>query len=426
MYTVEKKEKNSYVIKMTVSPQEWEEFVNQAYESEKGKYNVEGFRKGKAPRKMIEQTYGENVFFDEAIDMAFVKEYAKALEEHKEIQPIEQPKLSLESFDEKGLVIVAEVDCVPEVVINKYKGIEVEKHDHPLDKDAVEKYLETQRNQKARFVVVEKPAKNTDTVTIDFVGSVDGEKFEGGAAEGHRLELGSKTFIGNFEEQIEGMQIGEKKDINVTFPKNYGVKELEGKPAVFEVTLLKVEEKQLPELNDTFASETSEFETLEELKASIQAKLEEENNHHLKVANENNLLETIVKNSEVDIPQVLIDRQLDMFIRDFELRLSYQGMKMEDYLEWSGATIEQLKEQQVEQAKSTVKTRLVIEKLIELENLYVTEKELDEKVAKLAARYKKDIQTYKKSLGEKQIQYFENELLMEKVFDFLTKENKFV
>ncbi len=420
MYTVKQEEKNKYVIKMTISPQEWEDFVNQAYEKEKGKYNVEGFRKGKAPRKMIEQTYGENVFFDEAIDMAFVKKYSKALQEQPHIQPIDHPNLKLESFDEKGLVIVAEVE------IKQYKGLEIKEHKHGIEPNAVDDYLQAQRNQKARFVAVDRPAKNTDLVTIDFVGSVNGEKFEGGAAENHKLELGSKTFIDNFEEQIEGMKIGQKKDVNVTFPENYGVKELAGNKAVFEVTLIKVEEKQLPELNDAFASETSEFETLEELKADIKQKLEQENKQHLKVTNENNLLEEIVKNSKVDIPQVLIDRQLDMFIRDFELRLSYQGMKMEDYLEWSGVTLEQLKEQRLEQAQSTVKTRLVIEKIIDLENLYVTEKELDDKVGALANRYKKDIKAYKESLGEKQLQYFENELLMEKVFGFLTKENKFV
>ncbi len=426
MYTIEKKEKNTYFVKVTISPTEWEGYVNQAYEEQKGKFNIQGFRKGKAPRKVIEQSYGENIFFDDAIDIGFTQEYTKVLENETQIQPIDTPRLKLEAFDENGLVIMAEVDTVPEVEMGKYKGLEVEKHDHPIDKDAVKNHIENIRTQRARFVVVERVAKLGDTVTIDFVGSVDGEKFEGGAAEGHRLELGSKTFIDNFEEQIEGMVIGQKKDVVVTFPENYGVKELAGKEAVFEVTLTKVEEKQLPELDDEFASSVSEFETLKEFEEDVKKKLEEDNEKHLKSANENNLLDEIVKASNVELPQALIDRQLDMFVRDLEVRLSYQGMKLNDYLDWSGMTIEKLKEERLEQAKQTVKTRLVLEKIIELEDLFVTKEELDAKVGELATKYKKDIETYKKSLGDKQLQYFENELLMEKVFDFLTKNNKFV
>lgn len=426
MYTIEKKEKNTFFVKVAISPTEWEGYVNQAYEEQKGKFNIQGFRKGKAPRRVIEQQYGENIFFDDAIDIAFTKEYQDMLDKEPQVQPIETPRLKLESFDENGLVLLAEVDSVPEVEIGKYKGLEIEKHDHPISEGAVEAQINNIRAQRARFVVVEREARNGDSVTIDFSGSVDGVKFDGGTAENHKLELGSKTFIDNFEEQVEGMVVGQKKDVVVTFPENYGVKELAGKEAVFEVTLTKVEEKQLPELNDEFASSVSEFETLKEFEADIKRKLEEDNEKHLKSANENNLLEEIVKTSNVEIPQTLIDRQLDMFIRDFEVRLSYQGMKLNDYLDWSGLTVEKLKEERLQQAKDTVKTRLVLEKLIELEDLFVTEEELDAKVKALADRYKKDVSAYKKSLGEKQLQYFENELLMEKVFDFLTKNNKFV
>ena len=426
MYTVTKKEKNVYEIKMTITPEEWENYVNQAYEETKGKYSVQGFRKGKVPRRVIEQNYGNNIFFEDAMDIAFSKEYYDALSNEPQIQPIDQPKIKIEQFDEEGLVFVAEVESMPEVKLGAYKGLEIHKHDHPIKENAVQEYLDSIRNQRARFVVVERKAQMGDTVTIDFVGSVDGVKFEGGSSEDHRLELGSKSFIDNFEEQVAGMTIGEKKDVVVTFPENYGVKELAGKEAVFEVTLNKVEEKVLPELNDEFASETSEFETLEEFKKDIEAKLVAENEKHLKAENENNLLQAVVDASEVEIPQVLIERQLDMFVRDFEMRLSYQGMKLNDYLEWSGVTLEQLKEGRLEQAKSTVKTRLVLEKLIETENLYVSEEELDARVKALADKYKKEFKNYKESLGEKQLQYFENEMLMEKVFEFLTKNNKLV
>ena len=426
MYTVEKTGNSTYQVKITISPEEWETYVEQAYEETKGKFSVQGFRKGKAPRKVLEKTYGENIFFDDAIDIGFSKEYAEVLAKETQIQPIDQPRLKLESFDEKGLVILAEVDCVPEVKLGKYKGLEIEKHDHPVEEGRVEKELNQARERRARFVIVERAAQMGDIATIDFVGSVDGKEFEGGAAEGHRLELGSKTFIDTFEEQVAGMQVGEKKDVKVKFPEEYGVKELAGKDAVFAVTLTKVEEKQLPELNDEFASSVSEFETLAEYKEDIRKNLEASNQEHLKRENENNLLQTVVDASETEIPQILVDRQLDIFVRDFETRLSYQGMKLEDYLAWSGVTMEQLREQRLDQAKDTVKTRLVLEKLIDAEGLYVTQEELDNKVKELADKYKKSLSDYKKSLGERQLQYFENELLMEKVFKFLVENNTFV
>jgi trigger factor len=411
--------------RIVISPEEWEKYVEQAYEETKDKYVVEGFRKGKAPRKMIEKTYGSNIFFDEAIDIAFNHEYQQILAKEG-VDPIDYPKLKLESFDEKGLVIVAEVETMPEVVLGKYTGLEIEKHEHELEEGRVEKELEQMRQNRARFVTVERQAQMGDVVTIDFVGSVNGVEFEGGKAEDYRLELGSKTFIDNFEEQIVDMQIGQTKDINVTFPENYGATELAGKKATFKVTLTKVEQKELPELDDEFASSVSEVETLEQLKEDIRKNLQASLEQHLKQENENNLLDAIVQNSQVEVPQVLVDRQIELFIKDFETRLSFQGAKLEDYLSWTGSTLEQLKEQQVERAKQTVKTRLVIEKLIEKENLFVTEQEMDAKVKELADKYKKEVADYKKSLGEKQLQYFENQLLMDKVFGFLMANNTFV
>lgn len=323
-------------------------------------------------------------------------------------------------------MIVAEVETMPEVVLGKYTGLEIEKHEHELEEGRVEKELEQMRQNRARFVTVERQAQMGDVVTIDFVGSVNGVEFEGGKAEDYRLELGSKTFIDNFEEQIVDMQIGQTKDINVTFPENYGATELAGKKATFKVTLTKVEQKELPELDDEFASSVSEVETLEQLKEDIRKNLQASLEQHLKQENENNLLDAIVQNSQVEVPQVLVDRQIELFIKDFETRLSFQGAKLEDYLSWTGSTLEQLKEQQVERAKQTVKTRLVIEKLIEKENLFVTEQEMDAKVKELADKYKKEVADYKKSLGEKQLQYFENQLLMDKVFGFLMANNTFV
>ena len=426
MYTSEKLEKNKYKLTITINPQEWEGYVQQAYEENKGKFSVQGFRKGKAPRKVIEQNYGANVFFDDAIDIGFTKEYYNALINEKHIEPIDNPEISIKSFDDNGLVIEAIVEVVPEVTLGQYTGLKIEKHEHELDESKVDKELEQVRNRQARFVVVERKAQMGDIVTLDFSGSIDGVKFEGGTAEGHRLELGSKSFIDNFEEQLVGLNIGERKDVVVTFPENYGAVELAGKKAVFDCLITKIEEKQLPELNDEFASNVSDFETLEEYKQDIRKHLQESLDNHNKKETENNMIEAVVKNATVEIPNVLVERQLDMFVRDFEMRLSYQGMRLEDYLAWSGTKIEDLKEERREQAKETVKTRLVLEALIKKENLTVTEEELENKIKTLAERYKKDYETYKKSLGEKQIMYYENELLMNKVINFLTENNKLV
>lgn len=426
MYTIEKNGENTYKAQIKITPQEWDRYVEEAYNSSKAKYQVQGFRKGKAPRKVIEQTYGNNVFFDDAIEIAFSKEYYELLSKEKDVQPISDPNISLKSFDEKGIVIDVEIDSVPEVKLGKYKGLEIEKHFHELDEEKVEKELKQMQERRARFVACENPAQMGNVVTIDFVGSIDGVEFEGGKAENERLELGSHMFIDTFEQQIVGMKIGEKRDINVKFPDNYQAENLKGKQALFKVTLVKVEEKQLPELNDEFASSVSEFETLKDYKDDIRKNLQASLLEHLKRENENNLLEEIVSQSEVNVPQVLIDRQLDLFMRDFEMRLSYQGVKLDDYLKWQNTTVEKLKAEKLDQAKQTVKTRLVVEKIIDIENLYVSNEELEKKIKEFADKYKKSVEDYKKSLGEKQMQYMENELLMEKVFKFLMENNTFV
>lgn len=425
MYTSEKLEKNKYQIKIKISPEEWEGFVEQAYEEEKGKYSVQGFRKGKAPRKVIEKNYGENVFFDTAIDIAFTKEYSIALDKEKQIQPIDAPSLKLESFDENGLVIVATVESMPDVILGQYKGLVVDRCNENLDETRVDKELEQVRERQARFVTVEREAQMGDVVVIDFSGSIDGKKFEGGTAENQRLELGSKTFIDNFEEQVVGMKVGERKDVKVTFPKDYGASELAGKNAVFNVLLVKVEEKQLPELNDEFAANVSEFETLQEYRDDIRKHLEESLKEHMERHNENNLIEAVVKGSSVEVPECLIERQLDMFVRDLETRLSFQGMTLENYLSWTNTTLEKLREENRDKAIDTVKTRLVLEKLIETENLQVAPEALEARIAELAEKYKKNLEDYKKSLGEKQIAYFENEMLMNNVIEFLKNNNRF-
>ena len=426
MYTAKKIEKNKYEIKISVDGETWEKYVEAAYEKNKNKFNIEGFRKGKAPRRVIEKNYGESVFYDDALDALFVDEYHNALDNEKDIEPIAQPEIKLDKFDETGVCLTATVDVVPEVVLGEYKGLEVKKAVGEVEDQQIEKELNQARERQARFVEVEREAKNGDFVVIDFSGSVDGVKFDGGTAEDYRLELGSHTFIEGFEDQLVGMKVGETKDVNVTFPEEYHAENLKGKPAVFECKLKKVEEKQLPELNDEFASNVSDFETLDEYKADIRKHLEENLKMRLERENENNLIEAVVKGSTVEVPEVLVERQLDMFMQDFSYRLAYQGIKFEDYLKYANVTEKELRDERREQATETAKTRLVLEALVKKEGLEVSAEELDAKLLESATKYKKSLEDYKKSMGEKNIAYVENDILMKKLLKLLTENNKLV
>ena len=425
MYEIVKNEKNEVEVKITLNKQEWEAYVEKAYEQNKSKFSIQGFRKGSAPRKIIEKNYGESVFYDDALDLAFADEYGKFLSENTGLEIIDQPTLSVDKFDETGLVLTAKAPLLPEVKLGEYKNLTVEKYTEELDEKKVEKELNQARERSARYTEANEDAqaKLGDFVTIDFTGFVDGKQFDGGKAENYRLELGSHSFIDNFEEQIVGMKVGDEKDINVTVPEDYPAEELKGKASVFKIVLHKIENKELPELNDEFASNVSEFETLEEYKQDIRKHMQETIDEHIKHENENRLIDKVVENATVDIPNVLIERQLDMFIRDFQMRLSYQGMRLEDYCKYVNTTEEGLRESYKPQAQKAVKTRLVLEQLIKQESLIVTDEELDKKLIEDAKKYNKTLEDYKKSLNDKNLAYIKNELLMDKVIDFLKKNN---
>ena len=425
-YTIRKKENNQLEVEIKISQEKWEESIQKSYEETKNKYTVQGFRKGKAPRKVIEKQYGEGVFLDYALEIAFSEEYNDFLDKNLDIEPIAQPDVKIEKFEKEGIVLVATTSLMPEVKLGAYKGITVEKSKDKVKKSDVEEELKKIAERQARFVETDGEAKLGDYATIDFVGSVDGKIFDGGTAQGYRLELGSHSFIDNFEDQVVGMKVGDEKDVNVTFPENYHEKSLAGKPAIFKVTVQKVERKEIPEINDEFASNVSEFETLEDYKADIEKRLKEklENEKERKV--ENDLIEEIVKTSEVEIPKILIDKQLDMFMRDLEMRLSYQGIKLDEYLTYLGKTIDEVRKEREDQAKETVKTRLVLEELVKKENMIVTENELDEVLKETAEKYKKSVEDYKKSLDNRTIAYFQNDILMKKLLDFLKTNNNII
>lgn len=425
-YKIRSKEKNNLEVEIVISEKKWEESLKKAYEETKNKYSVQGFRRGKAPRKVIEKQYGESVFFDYALEIAFADEYNEFLDKNLEIEPIAQPDVRIEKFEKSGIVLVASAPLMPEVELGSYTGLTVERGKEKVKKADVEAELKSVAERQARFVESTKPAELGDFATIDFAGSVDGEIFEGGTAQGYRLELGSHSFIDNFEDQLVGTTVGEEKDVNVTFPENYHEKSLAGKKAVFKVVVQKIEKKEIPEITDEFAANVSEFENLEDYKKDIEKRLSQKLEQEKERKVENDLLEKIVEASKVEIPEILIERQLDIFIRDLETRLSFQGLKLEEYLDYVGTNVSDLRKERREQAEQTVKTRLVLEALVKKENMVVSEEELDSALKETAEKYKKTVEEYKKSLDDRTIAYYQNDILMKKLLDFLKSNNNII
>lgn len=423
-YTKKELKDKRVEVKLTLDNKEWEEAVDAAYEKNKGKYNVQGFRKGKAPRKVLEKTYGASLFYDDAIDGCFYRYYFEVLSKEKTLEPVAMPEVSIDKVSPEGLEMTLVITNKPGVELGDYKGIEIEKAEVKVTKAEVDHELKHMLEHHVKFVEVEREIKLGDTATIDFSGSVDGVKFDGGTATDFDLEIGSHSFIDTFEDQLIGLKKGDKKDVVVTFPKDYHEASLKGKKSVFEVAIKGVKEKQYPELNDTFASEVSEFETLKELTDDTKKKMVEAKKKQLEAETENKLIEKIVDNAKVEVPQVMVDQQVEDYIKDFEYRLSYQGLSLQGYLQYANTTIEELKKSRQEDAKKTVKTRLVLEEIIKKENIVVTDKDLEEKFNENNKDKKKTIEEIKKTLGQEQLNYFENSLLLNKLMAFLKENNK--
>lgn len=424
-YQVEKKE-GSVKFTFIVSHDEWESEIEQTYLKTKGKYSVPGFRKGHATRKMIENFYGQSVFFDDAINNCVRKGYSKALDENEDIFPVDEPQVDIAKFDDKELVFTVEVVVKPEVQLGKYTGIKLDKVEYTVKQSDVKAELERARERLSRNEEVsDRALKNGDTANIDYSGSVDGVKFVGGTAEKQDLVIGSKTFIPGFEEQLIGMNVGDSKDITVKFPEEYHAKDLAGKDAVFTVKLNSITVKVLPELNDAFAQEASKFDTLAEYKEDIKKTLTENAKSRAEAENENNLIKAIVDDAKVEIPDAMIETQLDYIVQDFSYRLSYayRGMKFEDYLKYSGTTMEEFRKDRREEALNTVKTRLTLEAVIKAANIEVSQEDLEAKVKELADQTKKTVEEVKAS---GQLPYIRNEILMTRTMDFLKENNSFV
>ena len=422
-FKAEKKEKNMAVVTVTVPAEDFRKAVNETYKRDRNRFQLPGFRKGHAPKHMIEQFYGKGVFFEGAVNSCINETWPKASKECG-LEIVSRPEIDVaEIGEDKGLVYTATVAVRPEVKLGEYKGIEVEKADMVVTEEEIQAELEKERDKNARLVTVEdRPAEEGDTVKIDFDGSVDGVAFDGGKGENYPLVLGTGNFIEGFEDQIVGHSTGDEFDVNVTFPENYHAKDLAGKPALFKCVLHEIQRKELPELDDEFAGEVSEFDTLEEYKADLRKKMEENKAKSAAAQNENKVLEKVVENAELFIPEPMLELQIENMIDDYGRRMAQQGLPLDKYMEYTGMTMDQLKEQFRPQAERNLKTRLVLEEIVKQENIEITEEALDAEIKKMADTYKIDVEKMKEFMGDSEKESMAMDLKVQEAIDFLVAE----
>ncbi len=427
MKYTQKRKVNTLTVTFKMTAEEWAEFDMKAYEKNKGKYNVPGFRKGHTPKHVLENRFGKGLFFEDALYLAAQEYYNTFLDKNSNVYPVARPEIDEKSvkIDEKGASFAVVVTVRPEVVLGDYKGITVEKTAPEVVSDAdVEAELSKLRERNARFVeVTDRAVADGDEVTLDYCGKVDGEAFEGGTAEKQKLTIGSHTFIEGFEEQLIGMNIGETKDINVKFPEEYHAENLAGKDAVFTCTIHEITVKQLPDLDDEFAKDASEFSTLEEMKSDIAKTLQAKNDKIALDKDEGKLVDTIVGNATMEIPDVMIEEQIDEYVEDFKYQLMYQGLNIESYYKYTDTTPETLRSNYRERAEKSVRTRLVFEEIVKAEKIKPTEEEIDSKIREYADQIGKDFNEFKAGLHAQEMAYFENQATTEALLNMLRKEN---
>ena len=423
--TVEKISSNKVKLSFDVDSVKFDEAMAKAYLKVRGQVSIPGFRKGKAPRKMIENMYGEGVFYDEAFELIFDEVYGPAVEENK-IEVVDRPEIEImEIGSGKNLKFTCEVFVRPDVTLGEYKGVSVKKETTEVTDAQVDAKVEEERAKQATEVSVEDRAvAEGDTVNLDYSGSVDGVAFAGGTAEGQTLKIGSHTFIPGFEEQMVGMNIGEEKDLNVTFPEQYHSDELAGKAAVFHVKVNAITETQLPELDDDFAKDISEFDTLAEYKADIRAKLEAEAAERDNNEFTNAVIEKVLDNAEVMIPEAMIERQIDSMMRDFEYRLMGNGLKLDDFLKYTGSDMQAFRENYRGQAIKSVKAHLVLEAIEKAEAIDATQEQIDKQLEAFAAQTGKTVEEFKASLSESDIEYFKADAIRDNCVKFLADNAK--
>ncbi len=419
-YKTKALEKSRVRFTITLDKTEWTAAIQEAYNKNKHKFSVQGFRKGKVPMKVIENLYGKGVFYEDAINIAFPKYYMQVLDKKPDIFPVGSPELDIDKLSEDGVTLVAIVPVKPEVKLGDYKSIKLEKIEYTVEDEEIQNELDRKLDSAGRMVdVTDRACANGDTVIIDYAGFNGDVQFPGGTAEKQTLVLGSGTFIPGFEDQVVGMAIGEERDINVTFPEQYHEPSLAGAPVVFKIKLHEIKTKELPELNDDFAKDVSEFDTLEEYKADIAKKIAERNAERAEIDMENKIIEKICEISEVEIPDAMIESQIDSTIRDLEYRLMYQGLKLEDYLKMTNSTMEEFRKGYVPDATNQVKGQLVIDKIITDEKIEATEEEIVARIAELAEHSKKPAEEYTKNITDSQRDYISKNIIIKKLFAYL-------
>lgn len=402
MSTVEKVDKNVVSFEFSVSAEEFETGIEKAYRKNVGKINVQGFRKGKAPRKIIEKYYGAEIFYEDAINIVLPDAYDKAVEENN-IFPVDQPEIDIkgEISKENGITFTAKVTVKPEFELGTYKGVKADKVSHRTLKKDIDAEIEKMRERNSRMVTVEDRAVQKDDIAnIDYEGFVDGVAFEGGKAEGYDLTIGSGQFIPGFEDQLIGKSTGEDVEVNVTFPEEYHAEDLKGKAAVFKVKINAIKYKELPELDDEFAKDVSEFDTLEDLKKDVKEKLSAAGKEKAKHETEENVVKAVCDNTEIDIPEAMINSQIEKMIRDFDMQLRYQGLNLEQYMKYTGFTVDTFKEQYKEEATKNVKTSLILEKVCEVENIEATDADVEKEYNTLAEQNGMKVEDIKKYINE--------------------------
>ena len=415
--------KNEVKLSFVVEAEKFEEAMKKVYTKTAKYFNIPGFRKGKAPMQLVERQYGSEIFYEDAFNELVPEVYDAAIKENN-VEAVSKPNIDITQMEKgKDLIFTATVQTKPEVKLGKYKGIEIKKIEYNVSDEDINHEIGHMQEKNSRLVSVDdRPVENGDITVIDFEGSVDGVPFEGGKSEGHELEIGSNTFIPGFEDQIIGMKVDEERDIKVKFPDEYFSKDLAGKDAIFKIKLHEIKKKELPELDDEFAKDVSEFDTLEELKNSIKEKIDVENKNKEKYETEEEAIKTVCENTEIDIPSGMIEVEIDNMIKDIEGRLSYQGLKLEQYLQMVGKTEEDMRKEFEDQAKKSVKSRLVLEAVVKAEKLEASEEEVGEKIKEMAKQYNRPEDEL---LANEQLRsYIAESMKTEKAIEFIVKNAK--
>lgn len=424
---VENLEKNMAKITVEVPAEQFGQALKTSYNKNKKRFNIPGFRKGKAPQALIEKMYGPGVLYEDAVNQLINDTCGDAMKESG-LDIVSRPQISVEQVEKgEAFIYSFQVAVKPEVALGEYKGIEVERARPEVTDADIEAELKKVQDQNSRLVSVEdRPVQDGDQVVIDFDGSMDGVPFEGGKAESYPLTIGSHSFVDTFEEQLIGKNLKEEVEVNVTFPETYHAKELAGKPALFKVVVQEIKVKELPELDDEFASEVSEFDTLDEYKADIKAKLSETKQKQATTENENNVVEKVVGNATMELPEAMIDDQVENMVDNYSRRMRGQGLTMEQYFQFTGLTMDKMKEDLRPQAEKQIRTRLVLEAIVAQEGIQVDDEAVEEEVKKMAASYKLELEKMKEYMGEAELKRLKEDMAVQEAIDFLVAEAKLV